>query len=48
MAHCFEIFGADLMQDETGHMWLLEINPCPSLWLSSSVIEDALTLALER
>ena len=41
---CFEVFGLDFLPDASGKVWLLEANACPSLWLSSNVVEDTISL----
>ena len=41
---CFEVFGLDFLPDAAGKVWLLEANACPSLWLSSNVVEDTISL----
>eukprot|EP00960_Hanusia_phi_P000550 14506-Hanusia_phi.AAC.3 len=56
LPHCFEIFGCDMMIDESGQVWLLEINSDPSFALYEGeklepklkeIIEDVLDFVLD-
>lgn len=53
---CFEIFGFDFMLDQTGYIWLIEVNTNPCIELSNNwlkliiprMLDDAFKLTLDK
>eukprot|EP00931_Biecheleriopsis_adriatica_P108651 TRINITY_DN8298_c0_g1_i2.p1 TRINITY_DN8298_c0_g1~~TRINITY_DN8298_c0_g1_i2.p1 ORF type:complete len:399 (-),score=59.79 TRINITY_DN8298_c0_g1_i2:101-1297(-) len=40
---CFDLYGVDVMLDESLHPWILEINPGPNMWVSEqSAVNETL------